>query len=246
MTMQDELDQLTQRLKAAAGDNLESLLLYGSASGDDFSEQHSDLNLLCLLRDAGTPALDRVAPVVAWWSGKHRRRPPLFITLAELQAAADVFAIETLDIKEHHRVLAGRDLLSEITVPMNLHRVQVEHELRTMLMRLRQHYLLAHDDNQLEGVLAKAASGIAVLLRHALIAVGHESAPHRKRDVLSQAATVFGYDFAAVHAALDLREGRRVEVGVRELYDRAMQALAAVVRAVDEAAPKREWQRVER
>ncbi len=244
MQMKNELDELVQRLQAASGENLQSLVLYGSATGDDFSEQHSDLNLLCVLRESGSAALDAVAPAVKWWSDTCRQRPPLFLTLEELQTSADVFAIETLDIKEHHRVLAGRDVLTAVAVPMNLHRVQVEHELRTLLLRFRQHYLLAPGEDQLAQVLAKSASSVVVLLRHALIAMGKTSVPHGKRNVLSQAAAVFGYDFAALHAALDLREGRRIEVGVQQLYHRCMQAVAAVVRAIDRAAPKKEWQRV--
>ena len=51
--------------------------------------------------------------------------------------SADVFAIELLDIGQHHRVLFGEDPVADIEVPMNLHRVQVEHELRTALQKLR-------------------------------------------------------------------------------------------------------------
>ncbi len=240
----EDLDELARRVQAAAGENLTSLILYGSAAADDFSERHSDLNLLCILRDVSGPALDSLTPVLDWWAGAQHHRPPLFLTVQELTASADVFAIETLDIKETHRLLAGRDVLADISVPMNLHRVQLEHELRTTLLRLRQHYLLAHAEDHLESALAKSASSVVVLVRHALIAVGHVPRSHARREVLSQAAEVLGLDFAAVHAALDLREGRRIEIGMRELYDRYLQSLTALVRVVDQAAPKKEWQRV--
>ncbi len=240
----EDLDELVPRLQNAAGENLESVVLYGSAAGNDFSEEHSDLNVLCIVRDLSAPALDRLTPVIDWWVGTRRHRPPLFLTPQELTTSADVFAIETLDIKENHRVLAGRDVLADIAVPMHLHRVQLEHELRTLLLRLRQHYLLASDEQQLEAAVAKSTSSLVLLLRHALIALGHTPRSRARREVLAQAAEIFGLDFAAVHAALDVREGRRLEFGVRELYDRYLRLLSALTRAVDEAAPKKEWQRV--
>lgn len=242
-SQKEDLDQLVARLQQSAGENLQALLLYGSAARDDFNEQYSDLNLLCVLREASAAALERVAPVAVWWAGKRRHRPPLFVTLDELRASADVFAIEMLDLKATHRLLAGQDVLSGIEVPMNLHRVQLEHELRTMLLRLRQQFLLTHDEQHLESVLAKSASSLMVLLRHALIALGRAPESGEKRNLLATAAGVLGLDLSAVHAALDLREGRRLERGTGELYERYMQVVTSVVERVDEAAPKRQWQR---
>ena len=64
------------------------------------------------------------------------------MTLEELRESADVFAIELIDIQRSHRTLFGQDVVAAINVPMNLHRVEVEHELRTTLLRLRHHLLL--------------------------------------------------------------------------------------------------------
>ncbi len=43
-------------------------------------------------------------------------------------------------MQQHHRVLFGLDaLLTGLQIPMDLHRVQVEYELREKLILLRQH-----------------------------------------------------------------------------------------------------------
>jgi hypothetical protein len=234
-----DLETLVQRLQQAAGANLESLMLYGSAARDDFHEKYSDVNLLCALRDIGGSALNQLAPVVHWWSKELHHRPPLFVTAEELRTSADVFAIETLDLKADHQLLAGKDILSDLEVPMNLHRVQVEHELRTMLLRLRHHYLLmSENEHELEKVLGKSVSSVMVLLRHALIAVGHPAIPQSKREILSAAAQVFGIDPAALHAVLDLREGRRVQAGIATLYQGYMECVARLVSQVDRIAAK--------
>src|ERR1700726_4426944 len=139
----EALKNLVERLHEAAGENLESVLLYGSAARGDFHEVHSDLNVLCTLRSLRVEDLARAAGSVKWWTSVQKQPPPLFFTAEELRCAADVFAIELLDIQQSHRVLYGPDIVSGITVAMNLHRIQVEHELRTLLLRLRQHLL--HD-----------------------------------------------------------------------------------------------------
>ena len=60
-----------------------------------------------------------------------------------------------------HKTLFGQDIVSAIQVPMNLHRVEVEHELRTALLRLRQHLLLSpENEDELRRVLAKSIASV--------------------------------------------------------------------------------------
>ncbi len=137
-----KLQELVGRLQQASADNLLSVVLYGSAAREDFHEQYSDVNLLVVFNDLGPHELSAITPVIHWWAEEERFSAPLVMTAAELRESADVFAIELLDIQHTHRTIFGEDMVSAIHVPMNLHRVEVEHELRTALLRLRQHWLL--------------------------------------------------------------------------------------------------------
>jgi hypothetical protein len=236
--IREDLSQFTERLQFAAGENLECLALYGSAARSEFNERYSDVNLLVILRDTTRAALDQIAPAISWWTHHQQHRPPLITTEQELRTSADVFAIETLDLTTTHRILAGRDLVSTIDVPMDLHRLQLEHELRTVLLKLRQHYVLSqHNERELHAVLAKSASSVVTLFRHALIALGRP-APESTREVIAAGAQLEGIDAAPLQAAIDLRDGRRVEAGIDTLYHRYMDAIAALVRLIDEAVPK--------
>ena len=69
----------------------------------------------------------------------------MLFTIEELRCSADVFAIELYDIKQRHKVLFGADHFTNLEVPMDLHRVAVERELRTNLIRLRQKYMAIAD-----------------------------------------------------------------------------------------------------
>ncbi len=239
MSVKEDLDDLVQRLQAAAGDNLESVVLYGSAARGDFHERYSDVNLMVVLKTTGGSALDRISPALEWWTNKKKHRPPLVVTEEELRTSADVFAIEMLDVKESNRVLVGRDVVTDIEVPMNLHRVQLEHDLRAVLLRLRQHYLLARENQQeLQHVLAKSSSTVITLFRHALLAMGLE-APESRREVAAQIAALEGLDARPLHAVLDLREDRRIETGIDTLYHQYMDSIATLVQHIDRLAPER-------
>jgi predicted nucleotidyltransferase len=242
--MKHQLEEFVERVKAAAGPNLDAVVLYGSAAGDDYHEGYSDVNLLCLLHDASGPALKQLAPVIEWWSKKLHHRLPLCMTAEELRTSADVFAIETLDLKHKHRVLAGRDFLSAIEVPLNLHRVQLEHELRSLLLKLRQHYLLAPAAEELKQAVAKSISTVVTLLRHALMAVDRH-VPAQKKAVIAAAGEAFGIDVSALQEALELREGRAAKLEIEPLYQRYLEAMAAITGCVDRLPAGGERQRAE-
>jgi len=239
----EALKNLVERLHEAAGENLESILLYGSAARGDFHEVHSDINVLCTLRSLRVEDLARVAGTVKWWTSVQKQPAPLFFTAEELCRAADVFAIELLDMQQSHRVLYGPDVVSGISVPMNLHRIQVEHELRTLLLKLRQHFLL-HAENQQElyAVLAKSASSARTLLRHTLIAFG-EQRPATTGDLLARLAARTGTDAAELEAVLSLRESKGPGHDVVALYEKYLAALEKVIAALDQHLPKHQWQR---
>jgi hypothetical protein len=239
---EDKLQQLVQRLQSACGENLVSVVLYGSAAREDFHEQYSDVNLLLVVRELGANALHTIAPTIAWWTHEEKLRPPMIMTRQELEESADVFAIELLDIKTMHRTLAGEDVVMAIEVPMNLHRVEVEHELRTTLLRLRQHLLLAPaKTDELRDILAKSISSVVTLLRHALIALG-EDTPHAKAKLLEQAGEVFGFDSQPLRSILELRNDPNQPRGVLELYHAYLAAISRVAHELDVRVPKKKWQ----
>ena len=238
---EDKLQELVGRIHYACGDDLVSVVLYGSAARDDYHEQYSDVNVMVVLRHMKPSVFPALTGVLAWWSREEKLRPPTIMTLEELRESADVFAIEMLDIQAAHKTLYGDDVVSAIEVPMNLHRVEVEHDLRTTLLRLRNHLLLTVDgDEELKTVLGKSVTSVVTLFRHALIALG-ENPPHAKAKVLEHAAEVFGFNGQPLRTVLELRsDGQHID-NVRELYHAYMDAILAVAHGLDVKVPKRQW-----
>jgi len=239
----DKLQKLVSRLEYACGEELVSVVLYGSAARDEFHEQYSDINLLIVLRHMKPDIYPALNGVLKWWSQEEKLRPPTIMTLDELRESADVFAIEMLDIQGSHKTLHGEDVVSDVDVPMNLHRVEVEHDLRTTLLRLRNHLLLTSDgDEELKLVMAKSVTSVLTLFRHALIALG-ETPPSAKPKVLEHAAEVFGFREQPLRTVLELRSNGHAVDNVRGLYHAYMDAILTVAHGLDVKVPKRQWRK---
>jgi hypothetical protein len=239
-----KLTELVNRLKEFTATNLECVILFGSAARGDFRSGFSDLNVACILHSLSVEELGRIAAVVQWWCLEQKEPAPLFFTRDELQQAADVFAIEILDIKKGRRVLYGKDVVAQIEVPMNLHRVQIEHDLRTMVLKLRQHYLRAPGNSkELAPVLRKSFSGVLTLLRHTVIAFGEEP-PVAEHDIIARATVLTGSNASAFEALLKLRQTGEFHGEIIPVYDAYLKALEKISTALDKHLPKREWRRV--
>jgi len=243
LSTEAKLTDLVSRMKEFAGENLESMILYGSAARGDFKEGHSDLNVLCVLRSIAARELARVTPVVHWWCKDQSEPAPLFFTAEELRQSADVFAIELLDMQDSRRVLYGPDVVAGIAVPMNLHRVQVEHDLRTLLLKLRQHFLLTgQKESELRTAEAKSSSSVLALLRHTMIAF-EEEPPATAPEVFARIAALTGADAEAFTAAFKLRDRHAHAEDIVRAYGQYLNALTVVISALDKIVPKHEWQR---
>ena len=205
--MEAQLKEFLDRLHPAAGDNLVSVVLYGSAATGEFRPGQSDLNILCLVNHADSKDLESLHGISEWWI-KKGNHPPLIFTRDELNRSADVFAIELLDMKSKHRILFGPDFLTDLEVPLHLHRLQVERELRTNWLRLRQAIIAAPlTEKSHLALMTNSLSTFCSLFRHAVFALG-EKIPATKREAITAAAKLTKSDATPFHQLLDLRESK--------------------------------------
>ena len=226
--------EFVEKMRAAAGGNLISVILYGSAADGEFHPEYSDLNLLCVMRDVSFPSLNKIAGVVSWWRSK-RHHPPLTLTSKELNASADVFSIEFTDMKQRYRVLYGEDLLRELNVPMTHHREQLEYELREKLFLLRQHLsLVANDDKQLWEVMLHSLSSFTTLFRHVLMEMGVVGRRH-SREAVVELSKKLSFDELAFLHLMDVRSKQidRGKLRASDVAARYLDAITTVATAVD-------------
>jgi predicted nucleotidyltransferase len=232
--MENLLNQLLEKLTKTFGDRLVSVVLYGSAAAGDHHEGFSDLNVLCVLHEVTVRELEQSDLIFRWW--REKKNPaPLLLSEREVQTSTDCFAIEFHDIKTHHRILQGKDVISHLVVDDSFYRAQVEHDLRAKLLRLRQKASGALSDKEvLRGLLADSVSTFCILFRHALVLHG-VAGKSKKRDVVDQARETFGIDPQPFTRLLDLREDRIKprDLEPAELLDSYLRQISVVIDAVD-------------
>ncbi|HXA04442.1 MAG TPA: nucleotidyltransferase domain-containing protein [Bryobacteraceae bacterium] len=232
--MENTLNELLDKLTKALGDRLVSVVLYGSAAAGDHHEGFSDLNVLCVLNQVTSRELAQSEQVFRWWREKGNPSP-LLLSEHEVATSTDCFAIEFHDIKAHHRILQGKDVISQLVVDDSFYRAQVEHDLRAKLLRLRQKAAAAlSDKDALRRLLADSISTFCVLFRHALVLHG-VPAKSKKRDVIEQARESLGIDPAPFVKLLDLREERikPQELEPQGMLDSYLKQISIVIDAVD-------------
>lgn len=228
------ITQLVDKLRQALASELVSVILYGSAAAGDHHAKFSDINILCVLRQITPTQLAASEPVFRWWQGQGNPSP-LLLTENELATSTDCFAIEFHDIKRHHRLLYGADVVSGLEIDNTFYRAQVEHELRSKLLRLRQKAsAVLSDRDVLRRLLIDSVSAFCVLFRHALLLHGGESGA-RKREVIERVSERFGLKSAPFLRLLDLREERikPKDVDPVPLLAEYLQEIGKVIDAVD-------------
>jgi hypothetical protein len=232
--LETALKEFVERLQGAATTNLVSVVLFGSAASQDFHPEFSDVNLLCVLNSTSVDALRSIAPAVEWWTAK-KYSIPLIFGYQELGAAAAAFPIEFIDIKNRHRVLFGPALLQDVNIPVGRHRIQLEHELRSKLLLLRQHYLLASGDQEkVLHLMMKSISSFITLFRHADLALGGKP-PDSKRKVVETVAERFRIDPGPFFDLLSVREKHATasSIDIATTFAAYLQSIERVSAAVE-------------
>ena len=232
--MEKLLKQLLEKAKAALGDRLKSVVLYGSAAEEGQPDKWSDLNVFCVVDKVDRTALEAMEPVVRWWRAQSNPAP-LLMGEAEVRESTDCFAIEFHDMMERRRVLHGADPMAGLEIDDSFYRAQVEHELRAKLIRLRQKASAAMVDSELLiRLMAESLTTFLVLSRHALKLAGLD-APFERRALVAAVAEAWGTDPAPFYTLLSLREGgtkvKHHEAG--PLFDAYLESIQAIVAAVD-------------
>ena len=232
--MANQLDQIVEKLRKALDTRLVSVVLYGSAATGDHQEKFSDYNILCILTRITPAELRAVEPAFRWW--REQGNPsPLLLTEHELKTLTDCFAIEFHDIREHHRILFGPNLVDSLEIERTFYRAQVETQLRTKLLRLRQKAGgLLSDKDALRQLLADSVSTFCVLFRHALLLDG-VAAPVRKREIVEAAGRHFSLETTPLLTLLDQREGKvkAKDIEPEPLFARYIIQIEKVIDAVD-------------
>jgi hypothetical protein len=231
---------LVEQLKAACGEKIEAILLYGSAAAGDHVAA-SDYNVLVVTTDLTLDTLSAIAPIAVKWE-KAGNPAPLLFTKTGLQDSTDVFPIELLDIHDCRKVLFGTDVIAGIEVNTENLRLEIEHELRGKLIQLRQRYIASGGKPKaVVGLMTHSLSTFLVLFRAAL-RLYEKYVPVQKMVALTHLEKQVAFESAPFKTVQLLKTGelKAKEIDHRELFAQYLAAIAQVIKAVDEFTHKGE------
>lgn len=234
--VQDALNGLVKDLVATHGDNLASVVLYGSAAAGDHIELRSDYNLLIALKRITPEDLRLAQPAMREWQ-RLGHPLPVYFTTEELSDAADVFPIEFHQMANARVVLYGQDPFAFIKFTDANLRHQTEYELRSKLIQLRRMYIPASVSvEKLCDLMSDSLASFAALFRAVLILYGDE-APVAKPDVVRVLVRRFnlnGQPFEKIFAFRASDYLPPSEKEANEIFAAYMDQLQHVVELVDE------------
>ncbi len=216
---QQVLEEFTRRLTELCGDELISVVLYGSAAGVHYLPNLSDLNVLIVLRESSPERLREIEALLR----PFRKYPlePVFLSVNDLSQLAEAYPIEAADIRDEHRVLYGEDVMAKLSVSPARVRAQLLSELLGKLMRLRSLYLEAdRNARRLEEALSATVSSYGALMRAILrLAEPNLLPPQEFLEAVTQLEQRFRFDLPG------LREAYQVKLGIHRLMREELRAL---------------------
>jgi predicted nucleotidyltransferase len=206
------LAEFVESVRTSFGDDLVSVVLYGSAA-EGALRASSDVNLIVVLKTFDRVKADGLRDA-ARIAHAAVRLSPMFLLREEVEAAAEAFAQKFADVLRRRRVLHGDDPFAAVTIPRRALLVRLDQVLLNLSLRLRAFYVeKSLHEEQLVKVIADAAAPLRTAAA-SLLELEGQPAPS-PREALARLATAFEPSFAPVLARLsDAREGKPLAPGV--------------------------------
>jgi hypothetical protein len=226
--------EITEDYNMIFGDDLVSIIEYGSATGEDYRPGKSDINFMIVLSESGIEALDQAFDTVKKWR-KRNVAVPLFLTEGYVDTSLDVFPIEYLNFKRNYVLVFGKDILKDLAFNPEFIRLQCEREIKGKLLILREAFLETSGKGRaLKEVVGHSMSAFIAIFE-ALLYLKGKDIPGKKREIISAVATVFDTDAGVFEKLLDIKEEKTKpsEAEILELFKNYLREVRKLAKLVD-------------
>ncbi len=201
--------------KELFGDDLVSIILYGSATGQDYRPGKSDINFMVILSEMGIERLDRAFSIVKKWQ-KRNVAIPLFLTEGYVKTSMDVFPIEYLNFQRNYALIFGKDILKDLSFDPEHIRLQCEREIKGKLLLLREGFLETSGKGKALRSLISQSIPAFFAIFEALLHLKGKDLPKEKREAIRTTCEVFDLDTAVYEKLLDVKE-EKIKLGDIEI-----------------------------
>ena len=193
--------------KDVFGDDLISIMLYGSATGSDYRPGKSDINFMIVLSEEGIERLNMAFEIVKKWR-KRNVAIPLFLTENYVKTSMDVFPIEYLNFQRNYIPVYGKDILKDLSFDHEFVRLQCEREIKGKLLLLREAYLETSGKGRALKEVISQSTRAFVAIFEALLHVKGLELPKEKLEIIWATAQAFDMDSNVFEKLLDVKEDK--------------------------------------
>jgi len=198
-------DEFTADMQKAFGEDLQSIILYGSGARGDYRPGKSDINFLVVLSEEGIGAIDRASGSLRRWR-KSLVTTPLFMTQTFIYTSLGAYPVEFLNMQKSYVVVYGGDVLKDLSFDPVAIRHQCERELRGKLLLLRTTYLETRGKADRIRNLIRASLTAFLSIFHALLYLKGGVLPENPRETIIAMAEAYHLDSEVFLQCLEVKE----------------------------------------
>ena len=214
-------EKITDALKEKLGDNLICSVKFGTEGEPN--------NFLCVLEKIDFATLEQLKGIFQ----KHGEKiVPLFFTRNELQNAADIFPLEFLDIQHPHELLYGKDLIKEIKLEKRHVRRELESELRSKLIHLRENYVWIKKDKDLKSLLVSAVPSLMPLF-YGLLYLKDKTPSLRLDDLFDTVSEQYKFNVDILKKIKMLKDGKAESAELKKDVGDLLEFLRQTISVID-------------
>ena len=147
-------EKLIDECKSTLRGNLVSIIKFGTEGEPN--------NILIVTKKLDFRDLEKVKPIILKFAKKTNVVPIIFKVSGVIDTA-DVFPLELLDMKYPHEVMFGKDIINQVKFDKRHVRRQLEFELRSKLIHLRENYIRIKKPKELRSLIKSAVPTVMPL-----------------------------------------------------------------------------------
>jgi len=227
--------EITADFSRVFGNDLVSVILYGSAAGDDYRPGKSDINFLVALSEKGIDNLESGIEMISKWR-KRMVAVPLVMTKSFINSSLDSYPIEFLNIKRTYVTVFGEDVLKELSFKPDLLRLQCERELKGKTLHLREGLLRTEGKEKKIRELIKMSFTAFISIFNALLYLKGIKMPGERREIIRSVAGEFGVNPEVFLKCADIKEdrGNFSSYEVKKIFKAYLMEVRKLSKVVDE------------
>ncbi len=185
-------------IKEIFKDNLVSIITYGSYVKGRYIYKKSDINLMIIRDKRDNNELIGLNKFYRKYYSKLNLALPLILTLNEIKTSTDVYPMEYMDIKDHHKVLYGKDLFKELKIDLKNLRLELENQVKSKLINLRESLIdFYKQKKKLKLILLNSLSSMIVILKN-ILKLNNKDIPADTADLITIASELTGFKLTAL------------------------------------------------